>query len=139
MNFVIEPWFHRISDVRYRMIRTTMVPVPETGAVIEVPDPSFEPMYFPDRSAAETAKAIEIAKVDAPVYGIYDFINLSNHTVADHFAPELTVSGKSSWDGFLALPKFERALLCIRYVQTVICPQRTEVQRKAKSEAAAAA
>lgn len=135
MNFVIDPWFHRIPGVRYRMVRTTMVPVPETGAVIEIEDPSFQPMYFPDRPAAETARAIEVAKADGPLYGIYDFINLGNKTVADHFADKLAVTGKSSWDAFLALPKLERALLRIRYVQTVICPQRTEAQRKAESEA----
>ena len=138
MNFVIDPWFHRIPGARYRMIRTTMVPVPTTGAVIEEADPAFEPMYFPDRTAAETAKAIEVAKADAPVYGIYDFINLSNNTVADYFSNELTVSGKCSWDAFLALPKIERALLRIRYVESFVCPQRTAAKGKADSEAEAA-
>ncbi len=59
MNFVIEPWFHRISGARYKMTRTTMVPVPNTGAVIETADLKFEPMYFPSRPEAETAKAGE--------------------------------------------------------------------------------
>jgi hypothetical protein len=135
MNFVIEPWFHRKSGIRYKMERTMMVPVPETGAVIEVPDPAFETMYFGTRTEAETAKAIEVAKAGCPLYGIYDFINLANRTVADHFADELAVSGKSSWDAFLALPKIERAFLRIRYVETVICPQRTGT--KAEAEAAA--